>query len=340
DSIPDGSQTATISAGTTVGGDGPQLDPTFGVGGLAPTSLRQSLQFPHETIAYLPNGQVLAASEQTATSWQITRLNADGSVDTTFGTNGIAATTLFTPSNTDPVPHVIAVQSDGKFLVGGMYGGGVAAPVLARYNADGSADASFDANVAASMTQIGSTFVTDIAVRPDGRILLGLGESGSVFSRVAQLNPDGMLDATFGNNGLTSLDFSNFGVSATQVELLSDGSFLAAGAFASSASVARVAADGKSLVSSFGGGLGFVSLNFASASVGDPQLKLDGLGRIVFGTSISNSSNGTKDFAAARLNPDGSLDASFAGDGTSVIPAPAGDETATSMVIQADNKIV
>src|SRR6185312_8905643 len=280
DSIPDGPQTVTISASANAS-SAPQLDPTFGVGGLAPTSLRQSLQFPHEAIAYLPNGQVLAASEQTATSWQVTRLNADGSVDTTFGTNGIAATTLSTPSNTDPVPHVIAVQSDGKFLVGGMYGGGVAAPVLARYNADGSADASFDTNAAVSMTLIGSTFVTDIAVRPDGRILLGLGESGSVFARVAQLTAAGTLDGAFGINGLTSLDsFSNFGMSATQVELLPDGSFLAAGSFQSSARVARVAADGKSLVSSFGGCLGFVSLNFASADVGDPQLQLDHLGRI------------------------------------------------------------
>src|SRR6185437_3324020 len=66
DSIPDGPQTVTISASANAS-SAPQLDPTFGVGGLAPTSLRQSLQFPHEAIAYLPSGQVLAASEQTAT---------------------------------------------------------------------------------------------------------------------------------------------------------------------------------------------------------------------------------------------------------------------------------
>jgi hypothetical protein len=119
DFLPDGSQTATVTASAQPGGGGPlQLDPTYGTGGLAATSLRQEAQFPHAAIAYLPDGKLLAASELTTTSWLLTRLNADGTVDQTFGNGGIVTTTIFSATSDRPTPYVIAVQPGGAGLVG------------------------------------------------------------------------------------------------------------------------------------------------------------------------------------------------------------------------------
>ena len=73
-----------------------------------------------------------------------------------------------------------------------------------------------------------TAWVTDVALRPDGRILLGLGTNGTVTSRVAQLNPNGTLDTTFGVGGVSNL---NLGYSAEQVEILADGTFLVGGSF-------------------------------------------------------------------------------------------------------------
>lgn len=91
----------------------------------------------------------------------LARLNEDGSVDLTFD------------AGTGPNSWVetIAVQSDGKILIGGGFTtvDGVARAGLARLNGDGSLDTDFEPD----LTFPGTTRMTAIAIQPDGQILIG-----------------------------------------------------------------------------------------------------------------------------------------------------------------------
>ncbi len=82
--------------------------------------------------------------------------------------------------------EAVAVQPDGKIVVGGNFPrvNGVAQPGLARLNADGSLDTTFNSGP--------SIFVNDIVIQPDGKILVAGFSTG-----IARLNADGTLDPTF-----------------------------------------------------------------------------------------------------------------------------------------------
>ena len=86
-------------------------------------------------------------------------------------------------------------QPDGELLVGGYFFAvnGIARPHLARLNADGSVDTTFNA-------MIGGSFVSNIVLRPDGKIIIAGGISsvgGVARPGLAQLHPDGTLDTSF-----------------------------------------------------------------------------------------------------------------------------------------------
>jgi uncharacterized delta-60 repeat protein len=115
----------------------------------------------------------------------IGRLNVDGSVDATFNP-GVGAS--------DSV-HAIAIQSDGRILIGGYFTNvnGIALSHIARLNPDGSVDGTFQPGLGAGDA------VFSIALQADGRIVLG-GEftecSGVTRNRVTRLNSDGTVDPT------------------------------------------------------------------------------------------------------------------------------------------------
>ena len=104
------------------------------------------------------------------------RLNADGSLDPSFHAG----------FQTDSVINAVAVQGDGKILIGGRFGNKVA-----RLNADGSADATFTGATAASGTT--ENFVTAIALQPNANILLGGSFTmvdGTARNAIARLSGD------------------------------------------------------------------------------------------------------------------------------------------------------
>ena len=92
------------------------------------------------------------------------RLNSDGSLDTGFLATGAGAS--------DTV-YSVAVQSDGKVLIGGgftTYNGKAAEKHVARLNSDGSLDTGFLATGAGADGD-----VVSLAVQSDGKILIGGG---------------------------------------------------------------------------------------------------------------------------------------------------------------------
>jgi uncharacterized delta-60 repeat protein len=125
------------------------------------------------------------------TANRIARLNADGTFDATFNA-GIGA-----PNN---LVETIAIQNDGKILVGGPFTnfGGTGRNYLVRLNSDGSIDADFNIGTGTN----GS--VRAVGLQSDGKIIIGGAYTtfnGAPASQIIRLNANGSLDATFNTGG-------------------------------------------------------------------------------------------------------------------------------------------
>jgi uncharacterized delta-60 repeat protein len=140
------------------------------------------------------DGKILIA--EGGVSVLLFRLNQDGTRDTSFSTPFVPFSASI-QRRTDM--KAIAVQPDNKILVGGqLITGSASSPSLSslvRLNADGSRDTTFPL-----VGTTGGSFVYDIAIQPDGKIVIGgnfsqlNGQSGAFLARV---NPNGTIDTTF-----------------------------------------------------------------------------------------------------------------------------------------------
>lgn len=123
----------------------------------------------------------------------IVRLNTDGSIDSSFNNIG---------TGTDDAVMAMAVQSDGKILIGGSFlsFNGTNKTRILRLNQDGSIDTSFEIGSGANDS------ISCIIVQNDGKILIGgqlTSYDGFIRNRIARLNQDGTIDQMF-TNGITS----------------------------------------------------------------------------------------------------------------------------------------
>jgi uncharacterized delta-60 repeat protein len=260
-----------------------------------------------------PDGKVVIGGAFTSVNGvnrnHIARLNADGSVDTTFD------------PGSDANVLAIALQPDGKVLIGGGFSwvGGALRPGIARLNMNGSLDATFNASAG------GGTTVHSLALQPDGRILIG-GDFSAINSvgrnDVARLNANGTLDTTFDPG--TGVDSG----AILALELQQDGRVLIGGLFLTFNGVgrknyARLNADG-SLDTTFNPGSG------ADATVWSLLQQPDG--KILIGGTFTTL-NGTPRNSVARLNANGSLDTTFSsGTGPNI--------GVHAMALQPDSKVV
>ena len=116
----------------------------------------------------------------------LVRLNPNGSLDTTFNTGAGADAAVF----------AVALQADGKIVIGGDFTrfNALERNRVARLNPDGSVDHAFDPGAGPN------NGIRCLAVQPDGKVLIGglfTSVNGVPRGRVARLNADGSLDASF-----------------------------------------------------------------------------------------------------------------------------------------------
>ncbi len=261
-------------------------------------------------IAIQADGKIVAVGY-----FGICRLNSDGTQDVGFNSSIVGV----------EVPTV-AVQSDGKIVIGGNFNNHIA-----RLNADGSFDLSFNPGSGFQTNGLTLTLET-ISIQADGKILVGgYFTSFNMTSRnnITRLNADGTLDATF--NPGSGFDY---GVFTSSIQI--DGKIILGGEFisyngTSRSGIARLNPDG-TIDTSFDPGGGFVpSPGFPSGHrVCTSSIQTDG--KIVLGGSFSGY-NGNLRIAIVRLNQDGTLDTTF--DPSSSFN---GDVLTTS--IQSDGKII
>lgn len=205
-------------------------------GSLDDTVFKPGLGFDSSVSCILvqPDGQILVAGnfrEYNSTNRNcIIRLNPDGSVDSTFDPHGGPSKDFF---DQDTIINSMALQPDGKIVIGGDFTSvdGVPLNYIARLNADGSLDNTFDPGSGADFA------VNSVAVQTNGLIVVGgaftqLGTLGG-SQGIARLNPDGSVDTTF-NAG------SGANNTVYNVVLQPDGDIVFAGIFTSVNQTRRV----------------------------------------------------------------------------------------------------
>jgi len=277
-------------------------------------------------MALEPNGQILVGGNFTsmgngttsAVRNSIARLNADGSLDANFNPNA------------NGVVYAVAVQGDGKVLVGGAFTsiGGTTRNHIARLNSDGSLDTTFDPN--------SDKTVLSLAVQANGQILVGGGfatftpngaSSAIARSCMARLNTDGSVD--------TSFDPEPNG-SVMAILVLPNGQIVMGGQFvtvqpngASTTNqvdfVARLNSDGSLDNTYIINPLSYVS---ALALQPDGKLLIGGIFTSVFPITALSASAVSY---VARVNPNGTLDSSF-------VPQP--NQAINSIAVQTDGNVI
>jgi uncharacterized delta-60 repeat protein len=153
------------------------------------------------------NGKILVGGRSGSSSqfFSLLRLNTDGSFDTTFGSAGKVQTLMIGQS----LPNSIAIQTDGKILMGGYvlnnpYGYDFA---VVRYLVNGTLDTSFGVNgiVITTINTFYNDVINKVLVQNDGKIIVvGNNADGTGESRMAMVryNSNGAVDTTFANNGI------------------------------------------------------------------------------------------------------------------------------------------
>jgi uncharacterized delta-60 repeat protein len=146
-------------------GDG-SLDPAWGDAGVATVPATDGVNETAQALAVLPDGRALVAGTQDG-KLVVRRLKVDGTLDSSFGQNGVALSTAPALAGS-ATPLDMDVQADGRILV--LVGG-----VLTRFHADGSTDVTYGTQGAASTTFVPSAdaAVTTLAIGKDGKALVG-----------------------------------------------------------------------------------------------------------------------------------------------------------------------
>lgn len=245
-----------------------------------------------QTISIQSDGKIIIGGQFTTfngtTINRIARLDVNGAIDPTFVIG----------AGSDNIVYTSAIQSDGKIIIGGSFTNvnGVARTRVARINTDGSTDLTFTTGSGANNS------VGAIAIQSDGKIIISgafTTYSATPSNYIARLNTNGTLDGTFAigtgaNNGMGPIKFQ------------SDGKIIITGAFTSfnGTAINRIARLNTN---------GAVDLTYTvgsgpSADIHTCAVQADDK---VFIAGAFTSYNGSIRTRIARVNTDGSIDATF-----------------------------
>jgi uncharacterized delta-60 repeat protein len=324
------------------------LDTAFGGDGKVTTNFTKGFDGA-SAVAIQANGKVVVAGGTGATglagNFALARYNANGTLDTTFSGNG-RVTTSFTAGK--DVASGVAIQTDGKIVAAGGAGGSGRRFALARYNPNGTLDASFggDGKVLTDFT-VGSDSAADVVIQANGKIVAaGTAQSDCGCSKfaLARYNINGTLDTTFGGDGKVTT-FFGFGGHGNGVALQANGKLVVAGSSSELArfALARYRADG-TLDTTFGGN-GKVTTRMGHGETAATGVAIQVNGSVVvagytdtpheFGDTF-----GPGKFALARYRVDGTLDTGFGGDGRVTTRFGGRNAAANGVATQGNGKIV
>ncbi|MGR4974414.1 calcium-binding protein [Pseudomonas sp. LARHCG127] len=302
----------------------------------------------NQSIIIQPDGKILVGGYTEYLAWgypgapgeesygyeqkhSVVRLNADGSLDTSFHEGGID----IVPAAIAPASRyeLTAVQTDGKVLVAVALNTGVQ---VERFNSDGTRDASFGQNGAITVDISHDFKDIDLTANTDGTFQVSA--RGFDQATVTRIGNDGTFVDGFGENGVLTVKipedaYYNGGIStAVQADgsVVVGAAYNAAGVGDPTYTLQRFNPDGQ-LDTRFGDD-GVLSLNAAMGFGEDSVVTVQADGKII----VMGHGEGEALVTLARLNADGSFDASFGSMGRVTFEA----DTPVALTVQDDGKIL
>ena len=322
-------------------------DSTFGAGGSGKTTLaiRPGSDDEAHAMTFQAGKIVLAGYSGSGLNSILAaaRFNSDGSLDNTFGQNGVVTADI---TDLSSQAQAVAIQPDGKIIVVGSATNGVENMfAIARYNPDGVLDENFGSNGGKTTTLVGfsNAVANAVALQSDGKIVT----AGDAFNglvtdfAVVRYNPDGSADTSFGDTGQVTTPVGSGNSFAKSVAVQTDGKIVVAGYGYNGANddfaVVRYTTNG--VLDASLGGSGKVTTPISTGEDQAWAVRIQSDGKIVL---AGQGQVGTAtDFALVRYNPDGSLDNSFGSFGRVATDFGGGSAAvALALAIQPDGRLI
>ncbi len=323
------------------------LDQTFGTGGKVKISISNCNSECRAMVLQTDGKMVLAGSNYSCsnTRMALIRLNKNGSLDNSFGVGGNVIDTF--PGIYVSQAHAVAVQSDGKIIVGGEAQDGTGSDlILVRYNSDGTRDNTFG-NSGVVITDLGSTQEScySLAIQPDGKIITGghIIQNNKTDALLIRYNTQGAIDSSFGTNGISTISLGStlWGAIFT-IKIQPNGKIVVSGRETGATN------NYKFLLMRFNVN-GFLDSSFGAnginiTSIGDindtRDMAIQNDGKIIQAGYARFGSDG--EYALVRFNNDGTIDNSFGVSGivTSYFGLVNQGDVICSIKIQQDGKVI
>jgi uncharacterized delta-60 repeat protein len=235
------------------------------------------------------------------------RLNTDGSLDTTFSSDGklTYAVGRYDEGNS------VAANADGDILMAGTSDGKFS---VVKFNSSGEADEGFHLNFASISVADGNC--NSVRYTPDGQhiLLAGTSSENGITTGITllQLNLDGSLDTNFGDEGVMTYGLENYSA-ANSIAFDAAGNILVAGTSNNDLSLVKLTKDGQvdedfAFTGTFVAGISGQRLTGYSVTV-------DADGAIWMAGTATDRTNALKKYAVVKLDQYGELDAGFGKDG-------------------------
>jgi uncharacterized delta-60 repeat protein len=340
------------------------FDPSFGVSGKALVAFGSGGLggTQAEAVAVQSDGKLVVAGEIKGNGdIGVTRLNPNGTLDTSFGVGGRSYVTLGSAGSTSDWVAAVAVDKQGRIVLAGTgtLANGSREIVTARLASSGSFDPTYGAG---GRSYADFSVFGAVACQARGMVIDSLGRiivAGSVQYAdghydfgVIRLSANGYFDNTFGIHGRSDASFITGGPSSdvpAAVTLDASGQAVVAGTVYANGQeyigVIRLTANGY-----FDNTFGIQGRSLVGFSLNGPTydsaaaVAVDGKGRIVVaGTTQPQTGPENTAFAVARLTPDGLFDPTFGSHGRSFAGFALNglvDDTAKALAIDAWDRIV
>ena len=322
------------------------LDTSFGSGGVAVTDLGTSFDTAF-ALKVQGDGKVVLAGGTLGVGgdFALVRYNANGTLDSGFGSGGIVRTDI--QQNHD-MASAMTLTSDGHIVVvGSAIQTGWQQFAVAKYTSSGALDSTFGGGDGIAVIEFagGQSVGRAVTMLADGSMIvagqaMSFDDLGMSYAAV-KLGADGTQDAMFGTDGWAKVNLGGLDERANAVVILGGGRIVLVGESTTDSGqdvgLAALTSDGQ-LDTTFGGGAGYVVTDFAGGYDWGAGAYLQADGKILVAGSAGV--NGLSEFAAARYNPDGSLDSTFGGGGTVSHPFAAGESFGNAVTLDGQGRIL
>ena len=346
---------APLSATTGATGD---LDTTFDTDGWNTIS-GTGLWFEAASVVVQSSGKVVVAGARMNGSQfdpLIARFNTDGSLDTTFGSDGTGIVvepwpnaTIMEWVNRSGAAVDVALLSDDRIVVTSSPSGDNEKHGIMLFTAEGVLDPSFWSDGRRKIASGGpnmDVWTTAVTVTSDDKIMIvgtSPDNSWDYRMKVYRLNTDGSNDTSFNNDGMRNVYFPSSVDNLANAVVMSGDKTVFGGSAADSWSrhdmgIGQLTSDGRN-DTAFASGTGrtYVDFGFGDSDVRELLVQADGK---IVAIGESQVFDNDDSVAVTRLNADGSLDTSFSGDGKFAHDFGNGDSYGWAGAIDEDGRIV